>query len=417
MKPQYLQPILQPLYMKQFSCIGSSCEDTCCAIWRVDIDRGTYKKYNKVSDPELKRLLRDHFVRNRDNPSDERYAVIKLNGDGFCPLLTTERLCQIQKKLGADYLSHVCSQYPRLFNNVNGVAEKSGSMSCPEAARLALLNTAGIEFERSEELLPPRVSLHRRIDTTAPEAQQDVSRYLWELRVFTIRLLQDRSYTLPERLIILGMFCQKLQQQVNDGRLEETLQLIRSYAAMSSNGGLKQQVQAISPHTEFQMQLAKELTDQRFSVGLPNSRYVQLLKETLIGIRCFEGALVSEVAGGYRAAHRDYYRPFMVNHEYLLENYLVNYVFGNLFPVERSRSVFGNYVMLIVHYAVIRLHLIGLAGFHKGLTPHKVVDLIQSITKEFEHSSSYLKTVHDLLEQNGFFKMSHMAMLIQEEAN
>ena len=36
-----------PEYFKDFKCIASECEDTCCAGWGIVIDDETYKKYGE----------------------------------------------------------------------------------------------------------------------------------------------------------------------------------------------------------------------------------------------------------------------------------------------------------------------------------------------------------------------------------
>ena len=36
-------PALMPRYTERFRCIGSACEDTCCASWTIHIDKKTYK--------------------------------------------------------------------------------------------------------------------------------------------------------------------------------------------------------------------------------------------------------------------------------------------------------------------------------------------------------------------------------------
>ena len=104
----------------------------------------------------------------------------------------------------------------------------------------------------------------------------------------------------------------------------------------------------------------------------------------------------------------------MAEHEYILENYLVNYVFKNLFPLSGEKRIFDNYVMLIVHYAMIKLLLIGMAGYHKeNFSVDHVLKLIQSFAKTIEHNNAYLKNVSDLLRANKFNTMPYMAILIK----
>jgi len=43
--------------MRNFSCIESECEDTCCAGWQMHIDERTFKKYKKTQNHELTPLF------------------------------------------------------------------------------------------------------------------------------------------------------------------------------------------------------------------------------------------------------------------------------------------------------------------------------------------------------------------------
>ena len=92
--------ILIPQYIKQFSCIGPSCEDSCCIGWRVVIDEETYKRYRKVKHQELAPLLDKYVTRNRSNLSPINYAKIKMEKEKRCPFLTSEMWCNIQLNLG-----------------------------------------------------------------------------------------------------------------------------------------------------------------------------------------------------------------------------------------------------------------------------------------------------------------------------
>ena len=50
--------VLQPEYMKAFSCIGPACEDSCCIGLRVDLDKETYQKYKKINKAQFRNELR-----------------------------------------------------------------------------------------------------------------------------------------------------------------------------------------------------------------------------------------------------------------------------------------------------------------------------------------------------------------------
>lgn len=48
--------ILQPKYVADFQCDGSKCDAKCCRnLWLIDIDRETYKKYQRIKNPAMRK--------------------------------------------------------------------------------------------------------------------------------------------------------------------------------------------------------------------------------------------------------------------------------------------------------------------------------------------------------------------------
>ena len=49
--------ILQPKYVADFKCDGFKCNAKCCRnSWRIDIDMETYKKYQRIKNPAMRKL-------------------------------------------------------------------------------------------------------------------------------------------------------------------------------------------------------------------------------------------------------------------------------------------------------------------------------------------------------------------------
>ncbi len=406
--------VTAPLYMDQFKCIGPECEDSCCVGWRVDIDNETYKKYQKIRDDELTPIIEKHVTRNRNQgQSKESYAKIKLDSQAGCPFLNEKMLCRIQLKRGEDYLSNVCATYPRTVNGINGTLERSATVSCPEVARLALLNPSAMVFDVHPESRAIRNIIVKDLRTDDLKYNGKPQRYLTELRAFTMDLLQDRSYTLNERLIILGLFIQKTQVAVSNNNINEIPNIMESYKSIIEDGSLKQSIQGLPIQYNIQMKLLKEIVDKRYYMGVSSKRYLECLSEFLKGVKYTNESAVEEIGQRYQEASKEYYEPFMNEHEYILENYLVNHAFKNLFPFSDSKSLFDSYMMLVIHFALIKMHLIGMAGFHSGLNKELVIKLIQSFSKTVEHNNAYLKGVADSMRQNSFNTMPYMAILIK----
>ncbi|MBN6186956.1 flagellin lysine-N-methylase [Aneurinibacillus sp. BA2021] len=404
--------ILQPQYMNSFSCIGSACEDTCCAGWRITIDQETYKKYKRVRDPEMKPLFNKILKRNRSNVTKENYARILMDENGVAPCLNKDGLCSIQLKLGEEYLSHTCAVYPRMSSKVNDIWEQSATTSCPEIARLALLNPNRMEFDYISKTIDEKLLKGQKINTE--NVSNTEKKYFWELRIFVIALLQNREYSIEERLIILGIFCDNIQEYIEEKKINELPNLISLYNQMLNNRLFDKELSNITTNHVVQIKILNQVLKMRLT-NIVHKRYIECLKEVseALGYETEDKPGIDFITR-YQTIYQKYYRPFMEQHEYIYENYLVNYVVKNLFPFEDQYTIFGNYQMMVIHYALIKLHLIGMAGYHReDFNPEHIIKLIQSFGRVVEHNSSYLQSVYELLKKNNYNTMLYMAMLIK----
>lgn len=409
---QKKRPTLVPNYMQNFKCIGSTCEDSCCCHWRIDIDEKSYKNYQKIRDKELRPLFHKYLILNRSNFNKNTYAVINLLEDGKCPFLEKDMLCKIQNKHGYEYLSTVCCSFPRVTNMVNNVVERSADLSCPEAARIALLDPKEMEFDENEESSDIRNMITSIIDTHDPNLKDVLLKYLWDLRIFTITVLQYRNITISERLVFLGLFFQNVQKHIDLKMVAEIPKIISSYNDLLQNNSLENTFASIQSNNFIQMKLLKEIADEIHSFAIKVKRYAECAEEFLYGLQIKDESDIEIISGRYNDAYIKYYQPFMKEHSYILENYLVNYVFRNLFPFADGLTLFDSYMMLVVHFSLIKMHLIGISAFHKGLTIEHIIKLIQSFEKNIVHSPLYLKHIAALMKKNGFNSMAYMSILI-----
>lgn len=406
---------LIPQYTKQFQCIGTKCEDNCCYGWRVGIDENTYKKYKKVSKPALKRLIDKNITRKRSNPSLENYAKIIMDKNGKCPFLEEDRLCNIHRELGEEFLSKVCMVYPRLTNIVNGIYEKSITLSCPEAAKLVLLNPNIMEFDEIEEAIDVQHNIIHKIDTENVRKGNNVNKHFWSLRIFSISLLQNREYLLTERLIILGLFMKKVQEALDNNLDYEIPNIIEEYNQIIENGDLKEAIRNIPVNLTIQMELMKEFNDERFTIEFsPNAKsYIDCFVKFLKGIDYDADTKVEEAGERYKEACLNYYEPFMKDHEYILENLLVNYIFKEMFPINSQDGVFDDYMKMTIHYSLIKMFLIGMAAYNKKLNEELIVKLVYSYSRAIEHNSIFFDKTFKLFKEKGYNTMAYMAILIK----
>lgn len=403
--------VLQPAYLSKFHCIGSACEDSCCIGWRVDLDKKTYLTYQKLREGTLTPLISKHVNRKHSEKSDGSYGKINMLKNGRCPFLNDENLCQVYVKAGEDALSDTCTFYPRTVRKIDGKLERCATMSCPEAARLALLDPAGIVLESVSEDAESRFKIHHAFETQGHAMANKAQRYFWDIRLFSLTLLQDRAYTLAERLILLGIVYQKMDALQQENRMKDLPNMLAAMENMIHNGAFKEQLATVPAVSQVQMRLAKELTDTKVLQGITSQRYLECLQETLQGLDYVPGSTIETTLEKYEAHYKKYLTPYLAEKEYIVENYLVNEYIKEMMPFGTGKSLWDSYILLSVLFAMVKLHLVGMAGHHQGLTDELTIKLIQSFSKVVLHNKAYIQGIISTLKSSGYDSLAYMAIL------
>lgn len=208
--------IRYPMYYDSFHCIAGRCEDTCCAGWEIDIDDRSYGYYKKVPG-EFGRRLRENIQKyqEEENTAYEAHGFI-LKKDRRCPFLNQEGLCDLYIELGEDALCDVCTNTPRNFMEYGGEREISISASCPEAARLIYgkkePHTFIVRMEEGE------------LDIKESEEEMEFACRIREARDRALRILQNRGFSITERVAKFLHFSEEVQNCLNDndaGRIKD----------------------------------------------------------------------------------------------------------------------------------------------------------------------------------------------------
>ncbi|BDI30049.1 flagellin lysine-N-methylase [Capsulimonas corticalis] len=412
--------LLQPRYFADFRCIGSDCEDTCCAGMGVVIDKETYGKYQECSHPDLKPIIDTGIAVNPESTSDATYAQVVVK-DGHCPFLTDERLCAIQQILGERALSRTCAMFPRAMSTVNGVVERSLYLSCPEAARVVLLNPEPMQFDQITEDQDERFTDFPILNSDDFADAPKPYRYFWEVRAFIVSLLQNREYRVWERLIVLGLFCDQLNQHIIDQTTDGVPDLMQSYTDLLALRGFDETLAGVGVHPAVQLNFLAQSMEHRIFSDSVSTRFVDCYYECMEGIGYTPDTSIDDGAARYAAAYEQYYKPFMDQREHIFENYLVNYVFKLLFPFGpqksvyyEEKSVYSEFVLMAAHFAMLRSLLVGMSGYYQSsFGEPQIVKLFQSFAKAIEHNPPYLKRILKSLEENEMSDMAVMAVFIK----
>lgn len=373
--------------MVDFKCIAGACEETCCAGWYIAIDETTYKKYKKVKHPEMKKKLEKELVTKKGN-SPECVAKIKLKNNR-CAFLDKDNLCEIYSTLGENYLSETCTMYPRNTNDLGERVELSLALSCPQAARIVLLQKELIQFTTGEEEPLPVVGAKLGLKTKAPKHFED---YLLLMRQVLIAIWQESGYNIEQKWQRFEAVMKRFYhyQCQRDGK-----KLAEYIKEMQNDGYSKIKLQENSLLDEYLSEkkaklLLSSLIQIRASKKWPSASYEAWYNQVLQGL----GEKLD--AKAYKKGE-EIFEEALKKSPYIFENYFVNYIYERLVPINQ-KTVKESLEEMILYYACIRLHLIGIASDKGYLEENDIVSLIQSFTRVFDHNELYRMQIKKLIQ-------------------
>lgn len=387
--------IYLPKYMEEFKCICSSCTDSCCAGWDINIDEDTYNKYNK-STGELKGLLEGKFTENKDEHDYFNHGFMILKDESRCPFLNSDMLCDIHGDFGEENLCITCKSYPRVFNIVDNIYEKSGLPSCIEVCSRAFLNKDKMEFiESTEEISEKEIEIRRIIDTEAFEGTESLLQYFWDIRVISINIMQNRSFSIEERLNILKSFYEQIQEINNFQSFDDLEELLENFNEEAVD-------YEVLKGTDFNEdnEFYKSIGNSELLKNIRSLNLKECVKEYKFGILKSSNVFKEAASNEEFALSSGDISKYLENtpkcfkeletYSYVFENYIVNQIFKDLVPFNKGESLAESVKVLINSYRIIKAYVIGIAiNAEEKITGEKIIRVIQALSKDIEHNKVF----------------------------
>lgn len=397
--------LVYPKYVDEFKCIGGECEDNCCIGWDVDIDKITFKEYSKVKNNEIEELLHNNVFKNKNCTNENwDYGKVKLNNQKRCPFLNEKNYCKIQCSLGEDFLSNVCTSFPRILNKIDDQYEMSLDLACPEAARLILSRKEGLDITESEKMLNKYI-INDEIETNSDE--KSWLNYFKEIRKFSTNIIKNRNFTLSERLYVLGDFLENLE--CIDYEIDDVYEFINEYDVASAINSYKKD----NLNYIFQVSFFNNMIKSLDIVNeIDSETFKRYTKEVLNGINAKDNYDIEKNADKYINEFQNYIEKYINKNDYIFENYLVNFMYNNLFPFSEGEYMFDAYIMLLIRYSLMRFYLIGMYLYNKTDSRENIIKFIQVFAKAIEHDKNYLEEILDYIKENEFDNMEFASMLL-----
>jgi lysine-N-methylase len=339
-----------------------------------------------------------------------------LHGDG---------LCRIQTEYGAEFLSHACASYPRIAHSIDGIEEKALALSCPEAARLVLLDPWLFAPTQPAPVQPrpPNSPRNPQSQDNPAGADRALLSWFWSIRECVLALVRNRSYELWQRLFLLGIFCRRLDA-IAEGELKIAVPaFLREFEASTASGRLRTAIEAMETHptdNALQLHVVLKLAGMLLKDSNTLPRFSECVRTFTAGIGNGPGATLESLTAHYALAHQHFFAPFFERHPHILENYLINTIVRCQFPLRQETlagarpSMAHEYALLTAQFALMKGLLIGVAGCHReAFSAEHVVHTVQAASRHFEHHPHFLAQAHALLVESKMEGARRLAVLLR----
>lgn len=402
---------LVPKYVKDFHCIGPDCPDNCCTGWTVSIDRKTYNAYQKVAHPDLATRFQSAVQRTRKTGGDANYAKVEMKeATGECPFME-QRICSIQRELGEDKLSNTCFSYPRSTHEVGGVRQQALTLSCPEAARLALADRLAMDFTTHTISIRDGQALAvGRKFGLEPDLMNRV-------RFFSIQLMRGEGMALWERLATLGVMCETVGSLIQKGNQARIDSVLEELSVAISSGAVRQSLAHMNADHDVQALIFAKVWGDRMGRSRASSNQIRVQEDILCGL-----GFDPETGLGNKQALVKLYADGLLHlnatlrqHPALIENYLVNEIFREQFPFGDS-SPLNQYTQLVVRYGVIRLMLVGRCLAIGGpLDLRAAIDTIQVFARIYQHNARFVLDLQTALRAANWDSLEKIYRFLRDD--
>ncbi len=378
-------------YMKKFSCIADRCPQTCCSGWTITIGKKNDRDYRSCADLKIQKIANTSIRRLKSNRSSDRYSEIGLKvTDGSCAFLQDDKLCLIQSRLGEEALSSTCSNYPRLDLPIGNTTVQIGTLSCPEAARLSLLD------EQAMLLDGQRISDISRQALTAPIDQISPIKFLY---LSSLALVEDERFDLRTAVLIYGMALKKLLDEPKTSfkggqRFNEFSSIVSSVTGSMENNEIG--TQHATQILKFQFKSIFPLLLRYTRNHIENIRFRDSVMKAIVGLGIdkddldFSAVMYNEAVSNIK----EWDKKIIQN---AMSNFLVNDMLKQQVLLQRNAKTATNAIAATVtRLAVSNLIFIGMLA-HSPQEPVSdlLVKAVSVVGRTFDHTG----TIHEELAQ------------------
>ena len=370
-------------YYKEFTCTAGKCPDTCCAGWKIMIDKNSLRKYKKTKTDFGNRL------KNEIDWKEGSFRTYR----GRCAFLNEENLCDIYREAGKEMLCRTCRQYPRHIEEYEGLREISLCLSCPEVAKIVLGMKEPVRFLTAE----------------TDKEERDYSEFdfflytkLMDARDLMIAVLQDRNHPIDARMAMVLSMSHDLQERIDKNTLSETEKLFVRYEQPEGLVWFQKRVEEIRKKEGY---LKEKESIIRECFRLLDKLEV-LKKEWPAYLSALRQRHDQKKRTSEKQAEKSGGRQMEIWTEQIMVYFLFTYFCGAVYDSDAYSKCKFSFVCTILLREM--LWAMDIENMEEEKSLEEAADLVHQFAREVEHSDKNKKILEQLLRKENLFSLERL---------
>lgn len=324
----------QPKYYDKFRCIGGACPETCCSKWAIHWKKEEVEKLQNAECSTYLKFRINYFFEPVD---EEKYKIVLHPETKRCPFLDDENLCSIQKELGEEYLSMVCSMYPRRLNKCKNIFIRVCGSSCYAALKLICDEEDSMDMvmkEVKDKIVESKVTSEKEY-MNHPELN-----YQNEIFDFFYEILSAKDREISTSIVLGALAAKKISELAENGKADVIPEALNKLRPQMNN---KAQIESIN----------KMEKNYIFSLGVVNEILNKLYGHDMFKVLRTDGKPdIDKCAAGMKRFNEAY-----KDKPYVLRNLILNY-FADFFSYSYDpdkKTIYDNYLYFSFVAAAVNL--------------------------------------------------------------
>lgn len=409
--------IIEPNYFKEFHCIGGECRNNCCHDWNIFVNKKEYiNTKNAKKSKELQEICDHAFKRLKKSDNPNIYAEMRLKEDGNCQFLDSDGLCMLQKECGYNILSLTCKQFPRKNFQYMTSAEQYLSTGCEEVVRLLMNMPNGIELTSGGEIDQNNFKNRTIAVVNKDQLTSYPFKYYWDIKTLVITIMKNRTYSVEDRLILLGIAFKHIDELVKTDSGDKIASYVDGLiAACSADSSMLDEIKNIESNSfENALNFANILIGMAHSHSFSADMNEKIKSAYGIVYEVAENQNTVKFTADPKKVEKQLGLLFnlLSGREYVIENLMLNsMLYLNLPFTNTSLSFWDSYIFICMSYSVMMFFAAG--NLTENSDDKDFIDAITVFSRCLFHNPYLPQVIIDTIKKNDFSSLGAMVSLIK----